>query len=88
MLNRLKSLVKFLGIYKETDILINSFIIGNNVFIVLELEYNHEIVINKVISDVILKYRNFYWFKSMSELELYFDELPIETNNYIFVIIG
>ena len=87
MMDMLKKLVRFIGLDSNSEIEFDSFIIGLQVFLVFDLRYNKNIIINQIIEKVLLNHK-VYWFKEVKEFEEYYDIISFEDSDYIFIIIG
>ena len=87
MMDMLKKLVRFIGLDSSSKIEFNSFIIGLQVFLVFDLRCNKNIIINKIIENILLNHK-VYWFKEVKEFEEYYDIVSDEDSDYIFIIIG
>ena len=87
MMDMLKKIVRFIGLDSSSKIEFNSFIIGLQVFLVFDLRYNKNIIINQIIEKVLLNHK-VYWFKEVKEFEEYYDIISDEDSDYIFIIIG
>jgi hypothetical protein len=84
----IKKILKFMGIYKESDINYYNFIVGNSVFLVFEISENYDIINNELLKCIFLVNNQFYWFKSFEEFENYFDYVNEYKENTFIVIIG
>jgi hypothetical protein len=84
----IKKIMKFMGIYKESDINYYNFIVGNSVFLVFEISENYDIINNELLKCIFLVNNQFYWFKSFEEFENYFDYVNEYKKNTFIVIIG
>ena len=87
MMDMLKKLVRFIGLDSSSKIEFDTFIIGLQVFLVFDLRYNKNIIINQIIEKVLLNHK-VYWFKEVKEFEEYYDIISDEDSDYIFIIIG
>lgn len=77
----------FIGMNDESYLNLNNFIIGNCNYIVFELPKNKQIIKNIILTSIMGKVKDFYWFKSYEEFENYVDLFNDEKKE-IFVIIG
>ncbi len=78
---------RVLNISVDSKVLINSFQIGYQYFIIYELEKTSEIIRNDLLSKFLNTGLDFLWFRSYYEFEICFDLLNI--NEQInFIIIG
>ena len=84
----IKKIMKFMGIYKESDINYYNFIVGYSVFLVFEISENYDIINNELLKCIFLVNNQFYWFKSFEEFENYFDYVNEYKKNTFIVIIG
>jgi hypothetical protein len=84
----IKKIMKFMGIYKESDINYYNFIVGNSAFLVFEISENYDIINNELLKCIFLVNNQFYWFKSFEEFENYFDYVNEYKKNTFIVIIG
>lgn len=73
---------------ETTKIKLNDFYIGYQHFVILELIGDDLIVFNKIISLIVEKQLNIYWFASYRLLEDSQDLLQFNKNETLFVLIG
>ena len=78
---------KILKIEMESELLINSFQIGYQTFIVCELNHSNEVIKNQLISKLLISDLNVFWFRSYFEFETCFDLLKVD-ELVSFIIIG
>lgn len=88
MMGYVKKLMNFLGIKREEKGEINSFIIGNICFVIIEFCSDDFIVFNSLIDEIIKYNFKWYWFRNYYELENYFEFICEIDSGYVFILIG
>ena len=88
MMGYINKLMNFMGIKKEDNGDINSFIIGNICFVIIDVYSCSFLVYNNVINSIIKNQFKWFWFKNYYELENYFDYIFEIDSGYVFIIIG